>query len=477
MKRLISVLLALLLLAGCGQKVITPTQHSVATAASTGTVLPTASPVQETPTPTPTPAPAAAPRPVLPTFAPMVSAEALFPEELLSANGDPILSQVRALCAARDMTKVEFFSCFQNLIELVDDLDAELLRLSAAGRILTADRKAETLESLTSLVSDKTLRALQDAFAACDGAGEALPVTEFSRAMKALIRDVRGMQARTATFFDLGPDTPRAYLRVLSRYMGEAVTPADVFDALEVLMETEAIALNAALKADPEAGRKKELISLGSFEENMAFLIRVSKDLCPLQEGAALPVPPKTEDEADLDLLTLAYRYYPGLGYLKAYSVGVSEEQRPRWADAPAGYLRGLAVHNSFAVLPYIEAEGFELEYLQYKWYEHMLDVTMTAMASLLIHYYGYTEKDLSAYLKDWGADSFTGYLYAKAMDDPFDSLVAVYGYYHYLDICEAALDVGCPTEKQFLRDYLAAGPAPYASLKEYMVSLYQKQG
>ena len=62
-------------------------------------------------------------------------------------------------------------------------------------------------------------------------------------------------------------------------------------------------------------------------------------------------------------------------------------------------------------------------------------------------------------------------------MSDPFEGVTASFGYYRYLDICQAALDAGCPSEEQFLRDYLAAGPAPFAALKEYMVSLYQNQG
>ena len=62
-------------------------------------------------------------------------------------------------------------------------------------------------------------------------------------------------------------------------------------------------------------------------------------------------------------------------------------------------------------------------------------------------------------------------------MFDPFDSLVAVYGYYAYLDICQAALDAGCESEARFLADYLAAGPAPYGPLKEYMVGLYENAG
>ena len=75
------------------------------------------------------------------------------------------------------------------------------------------------------------------------------------------------------------------------------------------------------------------------------------------------------------------------------------------------------------------------------------------------------------------GSDDLTEYLYEKAMFDPFESLAASYGYYQYLDICQAALDAGCENERRFYRDYLTAGPAPFQELKEYMVGLYQNQG
>jgi hypothetical protein len=45
------------------------------------------------------------------------------------------------------------------------------------------------------------------------------------------------------------------------------------------------------------------------------------------------------------------------------------------------------------------------------------------------------------------------------------------------LDICQAAVDAGGESEEQFFADYMAAGPAPFRELKEYMVTLYQKQG
>ena len=188
-----------------------------------------------------------------------------------------------------------------------------------------------------------------------------------------------------------------------------------------------------------------------------------------------LPVTYVAEQEKEMDLLQLAFRYYPGMTFLKAYGAQAPEEQQARWASAPNGYLAGLAVHGSYAVISYLES--FELEYVQYRWYEEMLYKTLTGISALLIHYYGYSEADLAEYLKSWGAESFTEYLYNAAMFDPFECVIASYGYYQYLDICQAALDAGCENEQRFLQDYLAAGPAPFRELKEYMVSLYQIEG
>ncbi len=160
---------------------------------------------------------------------------------------------------------------------------------------------------------------------------------------------------------------------------------------------------------------------------------------------------------------------------MKTYAAQGDEAQQARWANAPNGYLAGLAIHCSFAVTQYLD--GFGLDYVQYRWYEEMLYQALTGITALQIHYYGYTKEDIADYLKSWGAEGFADYLYEKAMADPFDSVVAVYGYSRYLEICQAALDAGCDSEERFLRDYMAAGPAPFEALKEYMVSQYQKQG
>ena len=283
------------------------------------------------------------------------------------------------------------------------------------------------------------------------------------------------MEERAEPFFSLDKDAARDFRTILERYMGEPIVPRTVFNALEELAQTEAYAIATALQADPEAARKKEPISFGSFAQNISFLCKVTEALCPLPDGSALPTLHETEAAGTMDLMKLAFYQYPGMAYLKLYASRTSEEQQARWTNAPDGYLAGLAVHCSYAVVPFLD--DFGLDYVQYKWYEDMLEVTLTGISALLIHYYGYSEKDLADYLKSWGAESFTDYLYEMAMSDPFESLVASYGYWQYLEICQAALDAGCENERRFLQDYLAAGPAPFEALKEYMVGLYQNQG
>lgn len=469
MKRLVALLLILSLLPGCGQRVIAPSGSSQGTyTAPPATAVPTATPTSIPATPEPT----ATPRPALATFAPR-AADARFAEELLSAEGEPIASEIQYLLTADGLSKEAFFVRFSDMVSLAKTLQGSLLDLVDRGRTLTADRRDRTVDALTRLMSRETLDALQDAYDGCAGTGEALPLGDYSWAMNALVRDLRGMEARTMPFFSLDADAARDYRAALDRYMGEPIMPRRLFSALEELAQTEAYALNAALKAFPEAGRMKEPISFGSYSENMAFLLRFTEDLCPLPDGASLPAPRMVQGEGEMDLFELAFHQYPGLAFLKAYAAHAPAAQQARWTNAPDGYLVGLAVHLSYAIVPALEEE-FGLEYAQYRWYETMLDVTLTGITALLIHYYGYSEGDLAAYLETWGAESFTEYLYDSAMVDPFDSLIAAYGYWQYLDICQAALDAGCPTEQRFLREYLAAGPAPFEALKEYMVGLYQ---
>ena len=472
MKRVICILIALSLLLGCGQRNLTPRQETQAhTTAPTIAATPTATYTAEPTTPTPT----ATPRPALATYAPVDGQTVCFPEELLSQDGEPVVSLIHGLLADQTLTKADFFARFQAIIDRVDALHKGLLALSDEGRTLTADRKEKTIDALKRFMEQDMLDALQTAYEACPGEGAGLPLTAYADALAALLQDILGMEERTVAFFELGPEAARDYLAALGRYMGESVAPRDLFDALEDLTQTEAYAVGTALKADPEAARKKEPISFGSYAQNMDFLCRVTEELCPLPDGSSLPQPVVREGAEDMDLMTLAFHYYPGMAFLNAYAAHSAETQQARWANAPDGYLAGLAVHNSYVVVPYLS--DFGLDYVQYRWYEDMLTVTLTGLSALLIHYYGYSPTELKEYLKSWGAEDFSDYLYAKAMSDPFEGLVASYGYYRYLDICQAALDGGCPSEEQFLRDYLAAGPAPFEALKEYMVSFYRNRG
>ena len=471
MKRSACLLMALLFLIGCGRKVIAPSAETVSvTHRPDITAFLTQSPVIEAVTPAPT----CTPRPVLPTFAPNDMTEARFLEELLSQEGDPINSQVRSLLKAENVSKADFCSRLSHIIDTIDTMEKSVRDLSERGRTLTAKRKEHTIFSLMQLVSDETLDALADVYAKCPGEGDELPLRDYSASMNALLQDLQTMEDRTDPFFRLDDRAAREYMDVLCRYMGETVKPDPVFAALEGLAETGAYGIKAALQGDPEAGRKKVPISYGDFSENISFLRSVTLEICPALNEYELPTPYHVASDKDMDLMEMAFRYYPGLSYLRIYADHAPEEQRVRWKNAPIGYLKGLAVHNSYAIIPYLEDLG--LDYLQYCWYEQMLTITLTGITALQIHYYGYTKKDIAEYLKSWNAEDFTDYLYEKDMVDPFDSMAAAYGYNRYLDICQAALDAGCDDEERFLQDYLAAGPAPFEALKEYMVDLYKNK-
>lgn len=487
MKRSLCLLLILLLLMGCQQKHIAPSAEAeqnhpmptwegeasaIPTHTRAGAVLSTTTPSSESAAPAPTDVP----EPPLATFPPRKASEPFFAEELLTQEGDPICSRIYSMLTDAGLSKSEYLRRFQQIIREIQQVDVDLRRISAAGRTLTASRREKTAVSLMKLLGDETAKALQEAYARCAGDGEELPLVAFSTALDALVQDVMAMEARTTPFFELGSEAVKAYKDILSRKMGETFYPRSAITALEELAQTEAYALSASLQADPEAGRRKTPISNEGYGENITFLYSVTNELCPLPDGSTLPFPAAMMPEEQMDLLELAYRQYPGLAFLDVYAAHAPTESQARWEKAPEGYRKGLAIHASYAVVPYLE-EAFGLEYVQYRWYEKMVDMTLTGISALLIHSDGYSKADLSAYLAEWGAADFTDYLYGKAMDDPFDSIVAPYGYSRYLEICQAALDTGCGSERQFLQDYLSAGPAPFEALKEYMVRLYEKQG
>ena len=139
MKRLICVLLILSMLMGCGRQVISPVQEAYASpAAPVATFQPTA-----TPSEAPTPDPTATPRSSLATYPPLIDSKALFPEEILSVDGEPIGSMVRSLLEADGISKVAFYDRFLEIVHRADELDSEILRLTDQGRTLTADRKEQ----------------------------------------------------------------------------------------------------------------------------------------------------------------------------------------------------------------------------------------------------------------------------------------------------------------------------------------------
>ncbi len=471
MKRLICILLVFLLIAGCYQQRITPSaQTETIQPTQTTSALPALIP-SSVPT---TPAPSITPCPLLPSFAPVCNYELCFAEEVLTVEGDPIDSEIRTLLSIEETSKKEFLERFTNLIQRADDLSKTIRILSGRGRTFTADRKEKTVRALFLLVSNGMLDTIQSAYISCQGEGEELPLDDYVAALEALAQDVLDMEERTVPFFSLDAGAVKDYKSVLSRYMGEDFVPNEAFSALEELVQTEAYALNTALQADPEAARKKAPISLGDYTRNVSFLRKITHEFCSMP-GISLPIPFYYDADEEMDLLELAYRHYPGKAFARAYAAQTSEEQQTRWANASDAYIEGISVHGSNVILSYLEEFG--LEYVQYCWYREMLYATLTGVCALLIHYYGYTEKDLAAYLQGWGAEEYMDYLYQRALADPFRSLIASYGYYQYLDICEAAMDAGCESEQRFLTDYLAAGPAPFEALKAYMIDLYEKQG
>ena len=185
MRRLLCGLMALLLLLGCGREVIAPT--ATVETASTAVPSSTPSPVENTPTPVPT---QATTEPPLPAFAPRTG-EAAFAEELLSHDGEPLLSSVKALLSNGNLSKAAFSSAFSDIVGQAKALDDAFLHLQEQGRTLTGDRRDKTVAALTELMSRDTLDALSAAYARCAGEGKTLPVSAYTTAVGSLVKHIQ----------------------------------------------------------------------------------------------------------------------------------------------------------------------------------------------------------------------------------------------------------------------------------------------
>ncbi|MBQ7278477.1 MAG: hypothetical protein IJR17_04670 [Clostridia bacterium] len=421
MKRLLPLVLLVLLL-GCSLEDPLADRTQTLTAS-----------VSLSPSPTGTSLPTQNPLPPLPTLEPR--GDAVFAEELFSFEGSGLLLEYAAL-------EPKGISAFALKLEA---LAVQLQSLSDEGRGLTAREGMLTASNLEPLLQREKL---------AESAGK--------------LMDVLKNQNRTESFFTDDGTGAEAYREALSRYMGEAAAPGDMLLALETQLETQAHILGAILDADSQVVRKQSPFTKGSFEKDMALLYGATEELCP-------SVPLKMIESDVLgaagDIPRMAFWYYPGQCYLAAY--GEAGDQAPRWRNASMGYLWGLGIHFSHSVLPYLSDMGTAV--VLYGWNERLLEEALTGVSALLIHYYGYSEAELEQYLSAWGAGDHGEVFYNRAMDDPFTSLVGVYGYTRYTSLMEEAIALGCKDERQFLDDYLALGPAPYAELREHLLAKYEK--
>jgi hypothetical protein len=188
---------------------------------------------------------------------------------ILESRLHPETSQNPTFQQIKRYISPEYHSETEALIEDLGETERELDRLSASGRTVSSDRAAQTIESLRALSSAENLDALADAYAALPGDGEPLPAAAFSTAVDALSRKLESLPPREETFYALGAAAD--YRKALCGYLGEDVLPKDLLLGLETLAQTAAYALQDALNADPEAARKKEPLTFGSLDRDLAF--------------------------------------------------------------------------------------------------------------------------------------------------------------------------------------------------------------
>lgn len=178
---------------------------------------------------------------------------------------------------------------------------------------------------------------------------------------------------------------------------------------------------------------------------------------------------------ADSDLApTLAHEGYPGHLYQNVY---FRLQNRPLLSYALnfSGYTEGWATY----------AENYSYKYFVYSKDEvgilrnnMNVSLCMYGICDIGIHYYGWDETKVLAFLNEHGAydEDTARSLYTNIIDEPGSYLKYTVGYVEFLKLKDAVKETmgNRYSELAFHTYVLSAGPAPFDVLKDYMEPLTQ---
>ena len=192
--------------------------------------------------------------------------------------------------------------------------------------------------------------------------------------------------------------------------------------------------------------------ALDSWKENTIYINTVSKD--PTM------------------LLTLAHEAYPGHMYQYVYQRNLTNVGVMQRVASFSGYAEGWAQFAEFLISEY--QTQYDQEYVRYQFdYNIYASSILPAVISILVNYYGYSEKAIKSYMNGLGlnGDKSASDFYKMVIDQPYYFFDYAIGYTQLAQLYrDIRSDLGDSFDmSEFLKTYLNLGPGNFDLIKEQM--------
>lgn len=344
---------------------------------------------------------------------------------------------------------------------------------------LTTDEKEMFLEKNDDLISNDFIDAYSDLY---DG-------------LKKLRKYCRGDKGVNA----LGKNGADYFVYRMQKSGNNLLSPDET---LELLKNEIAFILSEAanLSIDNDLLFDGSIISVGTVSDDIQYVKNLSEQLLPalpehtltldafpeeleeMMSPACFVIPSLDEWQknrifinrsvgSDTLLLTSAHESYPGHLYQYVYQRGNADYGYMQRALHFGGYSEGWAQMAEYLVADV--SRDFSDGLVKLHFYDSIFsNALLPATVSILVNYYGYSEKAIVTYVSGLNlSEEYADFYYDLAIDQPYYALEYAVGYAQLSKLMrDAEMDLGDDFDRsEFLQAYLDLGPGYFNLLSERM--------
>ena len=167
---------------------------------------------------------------------------------------------------------------------------------------------------------------------------------------------------------------------------------------------------------------------------------------------------------------TVIHEGYPGHMY-QTVSCLSGDIHPLRYILAPTGYEEGWATYVENYCYRYAGLSETFTEFLQA---DQTATLCLYALSDILIHYEGYTPKELHTYLSLYGfSEEVSDLIYQTLLSEPLSYLPYAIGFLEFLELREAAKDLwgDAYTDYKYHSFLMETGPMPFSMLEELLIN------